>query len=171
MKKRSYKRQSVNDVNVQKLRDRAVACGDAGTCVGLDVAKHEIVVCLRWPDGWFERPWRVKNPSEIGVLIGLLLELKEICGSLTIGIESTGTYGDVVRCAMTAAFLEVHRVSGKAVSDYKEIFFCWLDLVDGPKIYHHFPTKSRAKPTDALEIDSEVRVLTSHRHLGVAWST
>ena len=121
-KKRSYKRQSVNEVSVEWLRDRAVGYGDAGTTAGLDVAKNEIVVCVRWANGWFERPWSVTNPREIGVLIELLLQLKEICGSLTIGMESTGTYGDAVRRAMTEAFLEVHRVSGKSVSDYKEIF-------------------------------------------------
>ena len=122
IKKRSYKRQSVNEISTDWLRDRAVGCGDAGTTVGLDVAKQEIVVCIRWADGWFERPWSVKNPTEIGSLIDLLQQLKEICGSLTIGMESTGTYGDAVRRAMTDAFLEVHRVSGKSVRDYKEIF-------------------------------------------------
>ena len=121
-KKRSYKRQSVNKVDREWLRDRAIGCGDSGTSVGLDVAKEEIVVCLRWADGWFERPWSVKNPTEIHLLIELLLLLKEICGSLTIGMESTGTYGDAVRRAMTEASLEVHRISGKSVSDYKEIF-------------------------------------------------
>jgi transposase len=121
-KKRAYKRQSVNEVSLEWLRDRAVTYGDAGTTVGLDVAKDEIVACVRWANGWYERPWSVKNPTEIGVLIELLQELKEICGSLTIGMESTGTYGDAVRHSMTEAMLEVHRVSGKGVSDYKEIF-------------------------------------------------
>ena len=121
-RKRSYKRQSVNEVSVEWLRDRAVGYGDAGTTVGLDVAKGEIVVCVRWTNGWFERPWSVKNPTEIGLLVELLQQLKEICGSLTIGMESTGTYGDAVRLAMTEGLLEVHRVSGKSVSDYKEIF-------------------------------------------------
>ena len=110
-KKRLYQRQSVNEVDRDWLRDRAVGHGDAGTTVGLDVAKHEIVVCVRWADGRFERPWSVKNPTEIGLLIELLQQLKELCGSLTIGMESTGTYGDAVRLAMTEAFLEVHRVN------------------------------------------------------------
>lgn len=48
--------------------------------------------------------------------------LKETGDSLTIGLESTGTYGEAVRLAMTEAALEVHRISGKASSDYKEIF-------------------------------------------------
>ena len=41
---------------------------------------------------------------------------------LTIAMESTGTYGDALRQALTDAKLTVHRVSGKAVHDYAEIF-------------------------------------------------
>ena len=39
-----------------------------------------------------------------------------------IAMESTGTYGDALRQALTDAKLTVHRVSGKAVHDYAEIF-------------------------------------------------
>ena len=122
MKKRTYKRSSVKEVSVDWLRDRACSLGDAGTTVGLDIAKHEIVACVRWSNGEFERPWNVRNPTEIGLLVELLVHLKEVCDGLTIGLESTGTYSDAVRKAMTDAFLEVHRINGKSVSDYKEIF-------------------------------------------------
>jgi transposase len=37
-------------------------------------------------------------------------------------MESTGTYGDALRQALTDAGLAVHRVSGKAASDYAEVF-------------------------------------------------
>ena len=96
--------------------------GEKGTTVGLDVAKNEIVVVIRWPDGTFERPISVANPLEIGELMELFSRLIEVCEDLTIGLESTGTYGESVRYAMTKASLEVHRVSGKGVSDYREIF-------------------------------------------------
>jgi transposase len=120
--KRNYRRSSVKDVCTESLRETAIAKGAAGTTVGLDVAKHEIVAVIRWPDGSFERPWSVGNPNEIGRLVECLVTLKETCGSLTIGLESTGNYSESVRSAMTEAFLEVHRLSGKGVSDYKEIF-------------------------------------------------
>ena len=42
--------------------------------------------------------------------------------ALLIAMESTGTYGDALRQALTDAGLVVHRVSGKAVHDYAEIF-------------------------------------------------
>ena len=120
--KRIYRRISVKQVELESLREEAIKFGDVGTCVGLDIAKGEIVLVVRWGEGNFERPWSVKNPSEIDLLIERLLLLKETSDSLTIGLESTGTYGEAVRYAMTAAGLEVHRVSGKKVSDYKEIF-------------------------------------------------
>ena len=120
--KRNYRRVKVKDVSPILLIETAISKGDSGTTVGLDVAKHEIVAVVRWPNGSFERPWSVNNPSEIGLLIALLCQLKETCGSLTIGLESTGTYSEAIRQAMTAASLEVHRLSGKGVSDYKEIF-------------------------------------------------
>jgi len=120
--KRNYRRLEVKNICRETLREIAILKGDSGTTVGLDVAKHEIVVVVRWADGSYERPWSVGNPSEIGLLIELLSLLKEVCGSLTIGLESTGTYSEAVRQAMTAASLEVHRLSGKGVSDYKEIF-------------------------------------------------
>ena len=35
------------------------------TCVlGVDVAKLELMAVLRWPDGSFQRPWRIENPGE-----------------------------------------------------------------------------------------------------------
>ncbi|QEF96254.1 Transposase IS116/IS110/IS902 family protein [Stieleria maiorica] len=120
--KRRYRRTSVKKISLETLKDLALEKAGAGTCVGLDIGKNEIVAVVRWADGAFECPWSVKNPSEITELIGLLKMLRETGDSLTIGLESTGTYGEVVRAAMTATSLEVHRISGKASSDYKEIF-------------------------------------------------
>lgn len=119
--KRIYQRILVKDISLETLRETAASKG-SGVTVGLDVAKEEIVVVIRWNDGQFERPWKVKNPSEIKILVERLLLLKETCGDLVIGLESTGNYSESVRFAMTEAFLEVHRLSGKGVSDYKEIF-------------------------------------------------
>ena len=41
---------------------------------------------------------------------------------MVVALEPTGTYGDAVRQALTDAGLTVHRVSGKAVHDYAEVF-------------------------------------------------
>ena len=120
--RRAYRRCDVKKIDVDQLRDLAVQRGGSGTTVGLDIGKDEMVVCLRWPNGDFERPWNVANTAQIGLLLERLTVLKEVCDSLTIGMESTGTYGEAIRQAMTQADLEVHRISGKATSDYQEIF-------------------------------------------------
>jgi transposase len=120
--KRMYRRTSVKKISTERLKEVSLLKGGAGTCVGLDIGKQEIVAVVRWPDGSFECPWSIKNPLEIQKLIGLLQMLRETCDSLTVGLESTGTYGEAVRLAMTSVCLEVHRISGKASSDYKEIF-------------------------------------------------
>lgn len=120
--KRKYRRIAVNKVQPEELRELAIERGDRGTSVGLDIAKDEIVAVIRWPDGSFEQPWKAVNPTQIPDLIERLALLREVCDDLTIGLESTGTYGDPGRYAMTNARLEVHQVRGKAVADYKEIF-------------------------------------------------
>lgn len=120
--KRNYRRVKVNKVCGESLKDLALLHGGAGTTVGLDVAKAEIVVVVRWPSGDFERPWSVSNPNEIGMLVELLCVLNDTCDSLVVGLESTGTYSESIRYAMTQASLNVHRLSGKGVADYKELF-------------------------------------------------
>jgi transposase len=109
-------------VDREALRDRALQWGGVGTAVGLDVSKEEIVACVRWPGAQFERPWRIGNPDQIEELLELVTLLRTTCGSMTVGMESTGTYGDAVRRALTLGRVEVHRISGKASRDYQEIF-------------------------------------------------
>ncbi len=117
--KRAYSRKKVKSVELQVLLARCV--GNTRVHVGLDVAKREIVACLRWGEDDFERPWSVGNPSEIGELVQLLASLREKL-EVVVALESTGTYGDAVRMALTAAKIRVVRISGKHVADYSEIF-------------------------------------------------
>jgi transposase len=89
--------------------------------IGTDVAKNEAVLCLYWPDKTFDRPWRVRLPGEVGVMTQKLLELKAHC-PLVLAMESSGTYGDVLRQAAADAGIEVRRVSGIAVKGHAEAF-------------------------------------------------
>jgi transposase len=117
-KSKPYSAVSVKSVDAAALAAEHVA----GPCVvGIDVAKDELMAVLRWPDGSFQRPWRVANPGE---LPGLVDRLREI-GSrrpLIVAIESSGTYGDAARQALSDAAIPVHRVSAKAVKDQAETF-------------------------------------------------
>ena len=117
-KRRAYRSTAVKKVVLEKVLASAPA-GDVH--IGMDVGKAEVFAVLRWSDGTFERPWKVKNPTEIMPLVAILQVLAKD-RAVTIAMESTGTYGDALRQALGDAELCVHRVSGKAAHDYAEIF-------------------------------------------------
>ena len=129
-KSKPYSSVSVKSVDVAAFS--AERAGQA--CVlGIDVAKFELMAVLRWPDGSFQRPWRVVNPDEVGLLVAKLRELGMALrstpgstpgsgGAVTVAMESSGTYGDAARAALSDAAIEVHRVSAKAVKDQAETF-------------------------------------------------
>ena len=79
------------------------------------------MACVVAPDRTFERPWRVKSPGRVRTLIEKLTELRQHC-PLKVAMESSGTYGDVLRQALADAGVEAQRVSAKAVKDYSETF-------------------------------------------------
>lgn len=110
-------------LSVKSVEVGVLVAGHAGqACVlGIDVAKFELMGVLRWPDGSFQRPWRIGNPGEVGLLVEKLDELRSGC-PVTVAMESSGTYGDAVRQSLSDARIEVHRVSAKAVKDQAETF-------------------------------------------------
>lgn len=117
-KRRAYRATAVKNVVLEKVLESAP---EGAVSVGLDIGKLEVFAVIRWAERTFERPWKVKNPSEILILVRLMQELADH-RTLTVAMESTGTYGDALRQALTDARLNVHRVGGKATHDYAEIF-------------------------------------------------
>jgi transposase len=89
--------------------------------VGVDIGKYHLQLVLHWGPGRFERPWKIQNPGDIGLLITLLTRLAK-GRKLLLAMEPSGTYGDVLRQAATDANLAIHRISPKAAHDYAEIF-------------------------------------------------
>lgn len=89
--------------------------------LGIDVGKHDLWPVVRWADGQFERPWRVKNPLEIPTLIALIQRMNP-GRKRVVALESSGTYGDALRPALADAQIAVVRVSNKASHDYAEVF-------------------------------------------------
>jgi transposase len=117
-KSRAYRATKIKQVSVEHV----LADSPAGAVhVGLDVGKEEIYAVVRWSDGRYGRPWKALNPSEVDVLVETLRKISAR-HSLTAAMESTGTYGDVLRARLGQAGLVLHRVSGKAASDYAEVF-------------------------------------------------
>ncbi|MDB5974803.1 MAG: Transposase family protein [Nevskia sp.] len=119
MKRKSpYSLVDVNSICVESI----VAARAGQVCiVGVDVAKGELVACLYWPDRSFDRPWRIASPVQIGLFVEKLKELSLGC-PLVVAMESSGTYGDVLRQALGDNGIEVRRVSSKAVKDHAETF-------------------------------------------------
>src|SRR5262245_40080836 len=96
MRKRAYRAVPVNRLDLDRLLH-----GRDGLPVtlGTDTGKFELLVVCRWPDRHFERPWRVRNPSEIPALLAVLQRLGQ-GRQVVVALESSGTYGDALRQAL-----------------------------------------------------------------------
>jgi len=173
------KREAYRAVDVKQVFVESLATDKAGVAavVGLDVAKSDFLAVVRWSDARFERPWRAKNPEEIPDMIHRLQRLAD-GRPLTIAMESTGTYGDALRQAMTDVKLAVHRVSGKAVHDYAEIFDGVPSQHDGKDAAMVAELaaigKSSPWPYEPLtEFDQELRYLVERmdvqQRIGMLW--
>lgn len=118
MKSKAYRALDVNRIDVGKwLRERS----ERVVHVGLDVGKESALCVLRWGRDDFDRPWRVRNPFDIGRLAELLREVSR-GREMIVAMEPTGTYGDALRQGLQRAELTVHRVNPKNASDYAEVF-------------------------------------------------
>ena len=113
MKKKAY-----HATNVKGVRVEEVQRGHDGqrAAVGVDVSKRELVSLVRWGDGEFERPWKSRNPQEIGQLVEVLSSLSAD-RELVVALESSGTYGDALRQALSDRGIAVRQVKGKAAKD------------------------------------------------------
>jgi transposase len=118
MKRRAYGALAVNHVSAAKLGE---AHPGEAVMVGTDIGKFDVRAICRWGNGEWERPWRMKNPSQVGDLVAVLQELRQ-GRELAVAMEPSGTYGDALRQAFRDAGIEVQRVSTKATHDYAEVF-------------------------------------------------
>ena len=73
MSSKAYRATRVNDVNWEPI---ARGKEGLGVTLGVDVGKFDVLVVCRWADGRFERPWRIKNPSEIATLVAFVRQVK-----------------------------------------------------------------------------------------------
>ena len=100
-KRRAYRSTAVKKVALEKLLESAPV-GDVH--LGMDIGKGEVFTVIRWSDGTFEPPWKAKNPTEISELVALFQVLAKD-RAVTVAMESTGTYGDALRQALSDAGL------------------------------------------------------------------
>lgn len=118
IKSKAYRATDVKDVQIESIIKRSAG---REVVVGIDIGKFHMFAVIRFSDGEFERPWKVRSPGQIGLLVERLQRLSQNC-TLKTAMESTGTYGDVLRWKLTQTGLPVLRVSGKAARDYAEAF-------------------------------------------------
>lgn len=122
--RKAYSGSDVNKVDVSRL-----IAGRQGqrAWIGLDVGKFEVMAVLRWSDERFERPWKIKNPEQLGQFLRVVKELSAALKSgggelLGVGLEPSGTYGDAFRQALFDNGIPTRRVSPKIAHDYAEVF-------------------------------------------------
>jgi transposase len=94
--------------------------------MGVDVAKHELVLMMRcgdsqFGDAQFIGPYRAMNPGQIGQVVELARRLS-LDSAATVALEPSGTYGDALRQALSDARIAVQRVQSKRSHDYAEVF-------------------------------------------------
>jgi hypothetical protein len=95
-KSRAYRATKIKQVSLEHVLQDSPA---GAVHVGLDVGKEEIYAVVRWSDGSFRRPWKALNPAEVDVLVETLRKISAR-HPLTAAMESTGTYGDVLRARL-----------------------------------------------------------------------
>lgn len=118
MRSRAYGAIGVKQVDGQRI---GLNRDGQDLVIGMDIGKYHMMAVGRWPDGSFERPWRVLNPTEIRELVGLLSQLRH-GRRLLVGMEPSGTYGDALRQAVHDVGIGVVRVGTKISHDYAEVF-------------------------------------------------
>jgi transposase len=119
MKKRIYKQIPVNSFLPSSIDFGAMA----GRLVfAIDVAKVDMVAAIATSSGQVISTISWKAPMQNAKVIELLTGFKEAGLKVEAVMESTGTYGDVLRFALETACIPLYRVSGKRTHDAREVF-------------------------------------------------
>src|SRR3954467_15864453 len=119
MKKRTYRKIAVNNVEVAVL---AAELGTGRVVFAVDVAKVDMVAAIVAGDGRVVRTVAWKNPTENGLVLELLAGFVRVGLLVEAVMESSGTYGDVLRHQLVAGGVPVYRMSGKRVHDAAEVY-------------------------------------------------
>jgi transposase len=122
MKKRTYRKRALQDVDIAAL---AQEIRSGRLVVAIDVAKVDMVAAFT--DGVPGPPrvlatvaWR--NPTDNGELLALLEAARAAGLAVQAVMESSGTYGDVLRQQLVDRGFPVFRVSGKQTFDAREVY-------------------------------------------------
>ena len=119
MKKRIYKQIPVN-----AFLPSSIVIGALGgqLVFAIDVAKVDMVAAIATGSGQVLSTISWKAPMQNAKVIEILAGFKALGLNVQTVLESTGTYGDVLRFALETAGIPVFRVSGKRTFDAREVF-------------------------------------------------
>lgn len=119
MKKRIYKRIPVNSFLPSSIDPGDL---DGHLVFAVDVAKVDMVAAIATRDGQVLSTISWKAPMQNAKVIELLVGFKRSGVDVEVVLESTGTYGDVLRFALEGVEIPVYRVSCKRTYDAREVF-------------------------------------------------
>lgn len=119
MKKRTYRKISINQFQPAAVMDEV----PRGKLVfAVDVAKVDMVAAIADAQGQVAAFVNWKNPAENGEVLAILGQFRAQGYEVEAVMESSGTYGDVLRYQLLDAGVPVFRVSGKRTHDAREIY-------------------------------------------------
>jgi transposase len=119
MKKRIYKQIPVNSFLPSSI-DFGVLAGQL--VFAIDVAKVDMVAAIATGSGQVLSTISWKAPMQNAKIIEMLEGFKAAGVDVQTVMESTGTYGDVLRFALETSGIPVYRVSGKRTFDAREVY-------------------------------------------------
>ncbi len=119
MKRRAYRRTAINQFEPKVIREKTES---ARLILAIDVAKDDMVAALTTERADVLTTLAWKHLDETPELLLKLEELGRLGFSVEAVMESTGTYGDVLRHQLKAAGIVVYQVNGKRVHDAKVVY-------------------------------------------------
>ena len=119
MKKRSYRKISINQFQATTVMN---VIGKGKLVFAVDVAKVDMVAALADERGQVAAFLAWKNPTENRQLLALLGQFRDAGYQVEAVMESSGTYGDVLRHQLLVAGVPVFRVAGKRTHDAREVY-------------------------------------------------
>lgn len=119
MKRRAYRRTAINQFEPKMVRDKTTG---NRLILAIDVAKEDMVAALTTEHAEVLTTLAWKHLDDSPMLLAKLDELRQLGFTLEAVMESTGTYGDVLRNQLQAAGIVVYQVSGKRVHDAKVVY-------------------------------------------------
>jgi transposase len=119
MKKRAYRRTVIKNFEPRVLEKRT-ECREL--VLAIDVAKHDMVAALTTKEAEVLATLAWKHLEETPEMIEKLRALQELGYSVEAVMESTGSYGDVLRQQLQEVGVVVYQVSGKRVHDARVVY-------------------------------------------------